>query len=267
MDERLTRPARSRSIRVGAATVRYEPDGFVELEPHRWYQRTDLPISFPLSRSGYLVASVGAVVVEEPGGTVLIDVGLGPAHVPAEHTHPSLGQMVGGGLEKLTDTLGSDIVAIATTHPHEDHIGWLRDEHSQLGRRLRGCPVFAGRADVARLTQMTGLEQVAGLTGGEQISATVRAVATPGHTPGHLAYLVESSGERAVILGDTFHSAPQVQALELAPWSDEEPDVAARSRRDVLELLREPGTRGVGYHFADVVFGSVDPNGAWVPEG
>jgi glyoxylase-like metal-dependent hydrolase (beta-lactamase superfamily II) len=261
--ERWARPSTSRSIRVGEVVISYRPDGFVELEPHRWYQLTDLPASFPMSESGHLIASVGAVVVEDPNGTVLVDVGLGPVHVSAEHTHPSLGVMAGGQLDDTAGTLAADVVAIATTHPHEDHVGWLRDGGNALARRLRERPVFAGRADVARLQQVTGLEGVVGLVGGEQISPTVCAVATPGHTPGHLAYLVESSGERAVILGDTFHSAAQLRFPDLTPWSDEEPDAAIRSRHHILDLLGEPGVRGVGYHFADVVFGAVGSDGRW----
>jgi glyoxylase-like metal-dependent hydrolase (beta-lactamase superfamily II) len=35
----------------------------------------------------------------------------------------------------------------------------------------------------------------------------VRAVATPGHTPGHTIYMVESGGEKLLLWGDLMHAA------------------------------------------------------------
>jgi glyoxylase-like metal-dependent hydrolase (beta-lactamase superfamily II) len=262
--DRWAIPAHHQAIRIGDVTIHYVPDGFVELEPRRWYQQLHSPNGFPTTKAGYLVASVGAIVVEEPGATILIDLGLGPVREPANRTHPSLGEMVGGGLHPSLHDLAHKASAIATTHPHEDHVGWLKATSSPEVQVLRRLPIYAGSADAERLRQNIGVERVTGLRGGERISESMQALSTPGHTAGHLAYLVESGGQRALVLGDTFHSPHQLRDPEMTPWSDEQPEDAVRSRHVVLEILSTPDTCAVGYHFADVPFGSAW-SGVWDP--
>lgn len=159
-------------------------------------------------------------------------------------------------------TLGDErIKALAITHAHEDHVGWIGAGQPD---RLNPEQVFVGAPDAARLAHLTGTTNVGALHGGEQISDSVRAIHTPGHTAGHMSYMVESRGERALIFGDVFHSPVQFHDTTMGPWSDENPDQARRSRKLVAELLTEPHTIGVGYHFADIVFGTLTPEG-WQP--
>lgn len=262
-DGRWTTPARARTVSVGDVEVTYAPDGFVELQPGRWYEDRALDRIPGTAPSGYLVASVGLLIVKEPAGVVILEAGLGPLDVPATHTHPSLGRMAGGvasaGLG-LTDT---PILAVAVTHAHEDHVGWLRTA-SGPGSLLRGADVAVGAHDLPRLHHLTGLAGIRDLTGNERLSDTVTAVRTPGHTRGHTAYVIESGGERAVCFGDVFHSAWQLGHPHVGAWSDEEPELARRSRSEVLELLSEPSTIGIGYHFSDVTFGRWG-EGVWEP--
>lgn len=259
--ERWYSPAQSRHITLGDLTISYVPDGYVELEPEGWYRTTTFPTRPPVSEDGYLIGSVGSVVIHEADGLVVIDAGLGPLQLPRHRTHPSLGTMR-GGLNPEYATLGDErIKALAITHAHEDHVGWIG-----AGQRDRLNPeqVFVGAPDAASLAHLTGTINVGALHGGEQISDSVRAIHTPGHTAGHMSYMVESRGERALIFGDVFHSPVQFHDTAMGPWSDENPDQARRSRKLVAELLTEPHTVGIGYHFADVVFGTLSPKG-WLP--
>ena len=41
----------------------------------------------------------------------------------------------------------------------------------------------------------------------------IRAVATPGHTPGHTSYLVSSGGQQMIVLGDSPASRPSICAI------------------------------------------------------
>lgn len=262
-DDRWITPAQHRHITVGDLKLSYVPDGFVELEPKAWYETAEFDDEPPVNDGGYLVGSVGSVVVHEPDGLVVIDAGLGPLQVPAAMTHRSLGRMMGGLNPDYSEHLDQPIKAVAVTHAHEDHVGWLR-RRSDDGPALRTQAVLTGAADASRLARLTGHTSIGALSGGEQISDSVRAIATPGHTAGHMAYLVESQGQRALVFGDVFHSPLQILDHTLGPWSDEIPAAAARSRELVAEILRDPQTVGVGYHFADVVFGHSTSAG-WVP--
>ena len=85
---------------------------------------------------------------------------------------------------------GLDVVAIAQTHGHFDHVGAL----AELAARL-GAPVLAHPADVMPV-------QARPVSDGDRIAvgqATVEVLHTPGHTAGSVCYL---SG-RFLFSGDT----------------------------------------------------------------
>jgi len=42
-------------------------------------------------------------------------------------------------------------------------------------------------------------------SGEHQVSRSLRAVPTPGHSPGHSSFVLESGGERGFVLGDLAH--------------------------------------------------------------
>lgn len=258
--ERLRTPARSRTIEIGSVSISYVSDGYVELDPSKWYQTKSLPGSPIVNASGYLVASVGSVVVKERDGSVIIDAGFGPVMVAGSRTHPSLGGIHGGSDPAFTSRFREPVLALAVTHAHDDHVGWFKTQYSHLLEN----EVNVGLEDVARFRQLTGRTKLRGLRGGEQLSASVRAISTPGHTAGHMSYIVESDGQRAIIFGDVFHNPLQFEDTALTPWSDELPDAARQSRRVILEMLHERGTVGIGYHFGDMVFGRLEGT-EWAP--
>src|SRR5215470_9771660 len=74
---------------------------------------------------GFLLASVGGLLVERDGRALLIDAGAGPLTMgPPLNTY---GVMTGGALLDNLAALGrgpADIEAIALTHLHADHVGW-----------------------------------------------------------------------------------------------------------------------------------------------
>lgn len=154
---------------------------------------------------GALTPSV-AYVVETTEGLILVDSGL-------EDGHTLL-------LRQLTH-LGLDIQnlkLILITHGHGDHYLGA----SEL-RRMTGARIYAGQGDSTVLRDAGPREAVFStfpmddvpiaplavdveLAGGETITlgeATIRVVATPGHTPGSVCYLLEHQGTRALFSGDT----------------------------------------------------------------
>ncbi len=110
--------------------------------------------------------------------------------------------------------LGEPIVRIALTHAHGDHIGSL----DELRAALPDAEVLISSRDAILLTGDKTLQEgetgkIKGgfpgaktkptrtIEGGERVGS-LEVIATPGHTPGHLAYL--DARDRTLYCGDVF---------------------------------------------------------------
>jgi glyoxylase-like metal-dependent hydrolase (beta-lactamase superfamily II) len=133
----------------------------------------------------------------------------------------------GGAAEDIVSAArgaGGEIRRIALTHGHTDHAGAL----DRLAGALGGVEVLMGEAD-ARIhagekvleTKPRGnwpkLETAPDvrLTGGERVGS-LEVVASPGHTPGHVAFL--DSRDRTLIAGDVFTAYGRVEVSARFYW-------------------------------------------------
>ncbi|WP_406313047.1 MBL fold metallo-hydrolase [Streptosporangium sp. NBC_01639] len=285
-DQRLRRPAGIRSVWLGDTKVSYVPDGAVQGRPRDWLPDTtdETWAAHPeyLDASGYLVASIGGLLVERGDRALLIDAGFGPQSLPAEPGSPN-GAIYGGALLDSLAELGrrpAEIEAVAFTHLHIDHLGWAW--HSVPGGDR---PVFAHAEYVVAEPEWaqrdlleaggTTKEIVAALaprvrtvTGDQEIFPGVEMQITGGHTAGHAQYVITGGGTRLIAFGDALHSPIQVDHPEWGCVYDDDRARSAEHRRHLVAELEEPDTIGFGIHFADVVFGQVRRDGdgpAWRP--
>jgi len=284
-DERLRRPALMRSLQLGETKVTYVPDGAVQL------RRSFLPgvsdevwAAHPeyLDEEGYLVAGVGGLLVERDGRALLIDAGFGPQSLPAAPGSVR-GPIHGGALRDNLAALGrrpEEIEAVAVTHLHLDHIGWLWHPAPGSDRPafahadyLLSEPEWSQRAHAEAhgisKEALDALEpRVRTVADGEEIFPGVTVLLTHGHTPGHAAYVINSGGKRLIALGDAMHSPIQIGHPEWSAAPDHDAELSAAFRRRLVDELAEPDTIGFAIHFADVVFGQVkrDEQGtSWHP--
>ncbi|MFF4736666.1 MBL fold metallo-hydrolase [Streptomyces sp. NPDC001262] len=279
MSERLSRPAGIRSLQLGETKVTYVPDGVAQLSPRHWFPDTTdadwADTAAYLDEAGYLVASLGGLLVERADRALLIDSGLGPVSAPAQPGSP-VGAMSGGTLLDNLTHLGRPadrIEAVAFTHLHGDHVGWVGHEalsgaeflFSEAEWQHRDVVHHAPPAEVLKEME----PRVRTVTDGEEIFPGVRVLLTPGHTPGHAAYVISGDdGRRVIAFGDAFHTPLQMAHPEWRVSVDHDAEGAIAFRRRLVEQLAEPGTVGFGIHFADVVFGRVAVDGGapgWVP--
>ncbi|MGH8964243.1 MAG: MBL fold metallo-hydrolase [Actinomycetes bacterium] len=283
--ERLRRPGTLRSLRLGALTVTYLPDGGVQLPARSWLPAaTDEDwAAHPeyLDDAGDLTAGIGALLVEYGDRTLLIDSGFGPRTVPGQ---PGLhGTLQGGALLDSLAEVGRDpaqIDAVALTHLHPDHVGWAaqpapegsgpvftRAEYlisePEWTQRELAVPAGTGPEALEVLRR-----RVRTLRDGEEVLPGVHVRFALGHTVGHAAYVLTSGEERLIAFGDALHSPVQIGHPEWSAAPDHDPVASAEARARLVTELAQPGTIGYGNHFADVVFGRVRTDGerpTWHP--
>lgn len=143
--------------------------------------------------------------------------------------------------------LGGEIRRIALTHGHGDHVGSL----DQLKERLGGAvevlmPELDARihaddnlgADKRPPGSWPKLQTFPDvrLSGGETIGS-LEVILTPGHTPGHVAFL--DGRDRSLIAGDTFTNIGGLAVPNHVHWRFPLAYPATWDRAKVLESARE----------------------------
>jgi glyoxylase-like metal-dependent hydrolase (beta-lactamase superfamily II) len=165
------------------------------------------PDLIQLTRLGF----VNAYLVREQDGFTLIDT--------------TMGKGAAGDLIGAARSAGGEIRRIVLTHGHGDHAGGLDAIDRQLGG---AAEVYLGEADARFLAGERVVEgKVPGmwrdverkpdvrLSGGERIGS-LEAIASPGHTLGHVAFRDTRDG--SVICGDVFTTYGRVTVTNHFYW-------------------------------------------------
>jgi N-acyl homoserine lactone hydrolase len=144
--------------------------------------------------------------------TILVD--------PGNH-HVGFYGMLGLALSRF-DLAFDDIDLVVCTHSHHDHMSSIF--------ALRGTEILLGAGELEFARELYGAEEtdarlaiMGAVTevpvGGElEICPGVTAVATPGHTPGHISLLVEGEVERVVVAGDTVMTRAEYEERSFSHW-------------------------------------------------
>jgi glyoxylase-like metal-dependent hydrolase (beta-lactamase superfamily II) len=274
--------------RVGDITCRLFDDGWsAPLLPSAMFpaaEPTDLQSSVVgrTEPDGRLRTQYRCLLLTTAAGIVLVDTGYGHdrPQPPVGRTGLLLGGLAAAGVA------ADDIDIVVLSHAHADHIGGLihrgaltfpRARHVMLRQEwehwtsdtaLSAMPdrmAAPARATLPRLAASGLLDVVEGAC---TITDGVQLVPAPGHTPGHCAVTISSNGENTLFLGDAVYDPVQFAHPEWSGVVDTDRDIAAHTRRRLLDAVSGSGSLVVGYHLATT--GQVDGLGdafAWIIPG
>lgn len=167
-----------------------------------------------------------------------------------------------------------DVVII--THMHGDHIGGLMNGDAPTypnARYFTGAVEFdawdkAGN-DTFEARMRPVAEQTTFLDDGGSPAGGITAVAAFGHTPGHMAYMLESGGKQLLIGADFANH--YIWSLAHPDWEvkfDRDKAAAAATRKKILGMLAADKVPMIGYHMPFPGLGYVEAHGgafAYVP--
>jgi glyoxylase-like metal-dependent hydrolase (beta-lactamase superfamily II) len=206
-------------------------------------------------QGGKLRLPVRAFLVRGREGCLLIDAGAGVAW------HRTLGRL--GEAMLAAGVTPGEVTAVAVTHTHVDHVGGLvtadREPAYANARRLF-VPTEELSAFRAIPRMLPVLPRLIPLEQGDGPLRGVTAINAPGHSPGHMAFLVEG---RLLVWGDLVHHASVQFARPGVTWAhDADADRARASRLALMEQAVEAGWIVAGAHLPGPGIGRIAREGA-----
>jgi glyoxylase-like metal-dependent hydrolase (beta-lactamase superfamily II) len=224
-------------------------------------------------------------VVNTGAELVLFDCGNGP--LPKEYEQLR-GRMPEGQTAARLAQAGykpEDIDVVVLTHGHPDHIGGLMEggkpvfpkaryvfgaaefDFWKKGENVREARKFNRELFVTICSPLA--ERSTFIKSGDTVVSGITAVDAAGHSPGLLAFHVESDGKRLLIAADAF--TQYVMAVQRPEWffeMDDDKEKAAATRKRVLDMAATERIPVVGFHMPFPGVGYVERSGGsyrWAP--
>jgi N-acyl homoserine lactone hydrolase len=154
--------------------------------------------SFHPNHVGFEPFPVYAFVIHHPDGLVLVDTGIGldNSFINELYTHESVNLIDALHAHQIDER---DITLIVNSHLHFDHCG----QNHALAAPIcaQAAEVEAARAEFYTVSDWAHIstERNRVVTGDADLAPGLRALFTPGHTPGHQSVVITAGGHTCVI--------------------------------------------------------------------
>ncbi|HKP58486.1 MAG TPA: MBL fold metallo-hydrolase [Polyangiales bacterium] len=230
-----------------------------------------------VTADGHLMLAVQALLIDAPGLRLIVDTCVGNDK-PRRMTGKTALQTNFLELLGAAGCPPESVQAVVCTHLHVDHVGW--NTRLQDGKWVPTFPnarYLLGRAEYEHFVGWDDAEKGAILADSIQpifdaglvelvemnhrLSAEVRLIPTPGHTPGHVSVMIESRGQQALITGDVMHHPCQIGRPSWTTLLDGDREAAGSTRRSLLDSVADQPVLLIGTHFATPTAGHVKRDG------
>jgi len=226
--------------------------------------------------------AVSPVLVETGQERILIDSGWS---IPG--SSETAGQL--GSMLELVDIDPNSIDKVLLTHAHPDHLGGLVDDsienisfpNAEVILTEKEFEFWTGD-EVLTLLENPGLSpipdvlkklesQLRLIQSGDTVADNIQSIPTPGHTPGHTSFALDTGNGEILFTGDALVNIHV--CFEKPDWHnfwDLDREEAAHSRHQILKRVAADNMLMIGFHFPFPGIGYALKDGdayRWYPAG
>jgi glyoxylase-like metal-dependent hydrolase (beta-lactamase superfamily II) len=115
--------------------------------------------------------------------------------------------------------------------------------------------------DSARANLLPNKNRLVLVEDGKEVIKGVQAISSPGHTPGHMSYLLSSGGANLLLTGDIAHTFIQFKHPEWALSFDVDPMAGSATRKRVMDMAAAENRTVIVYHLPFPGIGHVARDG------
>jgi len=226
---------------------------------------------------GQVTIPFNPMVINTGSKLVVIDTGNGLGALEA--TKGAAGQMNANMRAAGIDPANVDIVLIS--HFHGDHVGGLKTADGKLVYPNAEVKVPAAeqafwsddanqakangfnKGQFANVKKMMDGVKVTPYEADKEVAPGITSVFTPGHTPGHMAFVIASGSGRLLVQSDV--SNIPALFLNRPDWHvafDNDPQLAQTTRHKFYDMAAAEKALVAGYHFSFPSLGHVEKDGA-----
>ena len=196
---------------------------------------------------------------------MLFDTGMGTSQMFGPTPGKMMANLKAAGIDP------KDIDAVVATHAHCDHVWGIMGDDGKPN--FPNAQIYISQADFdywtdeaklglkdpafmkafvegARKNLLPVRDRIVFVKDGQEFLPGIQAISAPGHTVGHMVYMVTSDGKSLAAIGDlTHHQVLLVEKPRIEFAFDTDPKQSANSRVRILDMLAAQRIPLIAYHF------------------